>query len=251
MPMEDDSDIEDLDITMDADSARVPMAVATSAGGRSRSGSVASTVHQGQRPRLRKRRSSVNIGTSPMNAIKSPQRNAGNALHVQQRLPPLPTTGSMGRSRSGSLSFLGWGAPSTAETCDVPNAASQNTSLFGRMRSGSIGTSSITSMFRPRRAARRLVSVPAPLPPPTAPLPALPTEAIKHTKSKSLFQDTSIFSNSKGVFSQSGARPPLTQRTESMDVPLPPVKPKGRDRAYSCTKDVTVGSRIDEEMKEN
>ncbi|KAJ3562632.1 hypothetical protein NP233_g9454 [Leucocoprinus birnbaumii] len=252
-PMDDDSDIEDLDITMDVDSTRAITPTPSSAGGRSRSGSVASTVQQAPRPRLRRRRSSINVATSPMNAIKSPQRNAGNALHLQQRIPPLPTTNSVGRSRSGSLSFLGLGAPSSADSSDAPKVASQSISLFGRMRSGSIGSSSITNMFRPRRLARRLASGPAPSPPPTAPLPAIPTEMSKHThsKSNSLFHNTSIFSNPKGMFSQTTTRPPLTQRTDSPDAQAPPTRPKGRDRAYSCTKGVTVDARIDEEMKEN
>ncbi|KAG6864403.1 hypothetical protein C0993_008927, partial [Termitomyces sp. T159_Od127] len=72
--------------------------------------------------RLRKRRSSLTIGTSPMNAIRSPQRNASAALQLQMHLPSPP------RSRSGSFSTAG-----------TNNIASQSTSLVGRMRSGSIG----------------------------------------------------------------------------------------------------------------
>lgn len=72
--------------------------------------------------RLRKRRSSLTIGTSPMHAIRSPQRNAGAALQLQMHLP------SPSRSRSGSLNATG-----------TNNIASQSTSLVGRMRSGSVG----------------------------------------------------------------------------------------------------------------
>ncbi|KAF9445853.1 hypothetical protein P691DRAFT_805071 [Macrolepiota fuliginosa MF-IS2] len=249
-PIGDDSDVEDLDIEMDTEGARAPTPTPSSVGGRSRSGSIASTVQQDQKPRLRKRRSSLNVATSPMNAIKSPQRNAGNALHLQQRLPLLPT-GSIGRSRSGSLSFLGFGAP-PVDGGDAPNVAPQGTSLLGRMRSGSVGGTSITNLFRPRRAARRLATVPAPAPPPTAPLPAIPGESAKHTKSNSLFHNSSIFSNPKAIFSQvASIRQPLSQRTGSSDQPAAMTRPKGRDRAYSCTKGVTVDAAIDEEMKEN
>lgn len=142
MPIADDSDIEDLDMNMDEDGARALTPTPSCTSGRSRSGSVASTIQQGQKPRLRKRRSSLNVASSPMNAIKSPQRNAGNALQLQQRL-----TGSIGRSRGGSLSFLGLGAPSS-ESIDGPNVASQGTSLLGRMRSGSVGGTTISNLFR-------------------------------------------------------------------------------------------------------
>jgi hypothetical protein len=236
--------------------------------GRSRSGSTTSTIQPGQKPRLRRRRSSINANTSPMNVIKSPQRNAENALQFQR---------SIGRSRAGSLSFLGLGGVSSGPAADSPNVASQTTSFIGRMRSGSVGGTSISNIFRwasslaclgtfsartlltlspaifrPRRgAARRLASVPA-LPPPTAPLPALPTEPTRQTKSGSLFHNTSIFSNPKAVFSQVvGSRQPLAKRTSATPEPSVNInKPKGRGRAYSSAKGVAVDMSIDE-MKEN
>jgi hypothetical protein len=79
-----------------------------------------------ERPRLRKRRSSVTLCASPMNAIKSPMRNAGAALHRA-----INATSSPNRSRSGSLStdVLGGGTV-------------QGTTAGGRKRSSS-GTASI------------------------------------------------------------------------------------------------------------
>ncbi|KAF7770255.1 hypothetical protein Agabi119p4_6229 [Agaricus bisporus var. burnettii] len=214
------------------------------ASGRSRSGSGTSTIQQDQMPRLRKRRSSINIGTSPMNVIKSPQRNAENALQFQR---------SIGRSRTGSLSFLGLGSTSpSGSASDSPNVASQTSRLIIRMRSGSVGGAAIHNMFRSRRsAARRLACAPA-MPPPTAPLPALPAEPVKQAKSGSLFQNTSIFSNPKAVFSQViGSRQPLAKRTSTGPEPAVNTStPRGRDRAYSCTKGVAVDTPIDE-MKEN
>lgn len=72
-------------------------------------------------PRLRKRRSSSALASSPMSAIRSPMRAANSALQVQRHLPGTPT-----RSRSGSLNAAN-------------NIASQNTSLMGRFRSNSTG----------------------------------------------------------------------------------------------------------------
>lgn len=90
------------------------------------------------------------------------------------------------------------------------------------------------------------------MPPPTAPLPALPAEPVKQAKSGSLFQNTSIFSNPKAVFSQViGSRQPLAKRTSTGPEPAVNTStPRGRDRAYSCTKGVAVDTPIDE-MKEN
>ncbi|KIJ65379.1 hypothetical protein HYDPIDRAFT_174860 [Hydnomerulius pinastri MD-312] len=105
----------------------------------------ASEAHiNGDRPRMRRRRSSIKIGASPMALIKSPSRNAGAALQRTGIMSPT-------RSRAGSVST---------------NEASENNSLFGRLRSGSVG-----GVPRTRRAVRRTVPL---APPPTAPLPALP-----------------------------------------------------------------------------
>ena len=133
--MGEDSDVENLDITLDTNSARGPMP--TTDNGKSRSAYVGSTRQNVQRPRLRKRRSSLTTSISPMNMIKSPQRNANNALLFQQRLPQ---TGSFGCSCNESLGFLDPdGLSTTADRSDDSSVASQN--LFARMRSGSVGSS--------------------------------------------------------------------------------------------------------------
>ncbi|KAH7881938.1 hypothetical protein F5I97DRAFT_456868 [Phlebopus sp. FC_14] len=99
------------------------------------------------RPRMRRRRSSMNIGASPMSFIKSPTRNAGTALQRTGIMSPT-------RSRAGSV---------------AANEASESNSLFGRLRSGSVG--GVPPQTRTRRAVRRTVPH---APPPTMPLPALP-----------------------------------------------------------------------------
>lgn len=80
----------------------------------------ANSNRQDGRPRLRKRKSSLSVTASPMSGIKSPSRNAGNAL---QRIGFL----SPSRSRSGSMNEYGGGV------------ATEETSIAGRMRSGSVG----------------------------------------------------------------------------------------------------------------
>ena len=47
---------------------------------------VAYTNLRQQQPKLRKRRSSLTLATSPMNTIRSPTRAANNALHLQRQL---------------------------------------------------------------------------------------------------------------------------------------------------------------------
>lgn len=70
-----------------------------------------------ERPAMRRRRSSINIGASPMALIKSPIRNAGAALQRTGFMSPT-------RHRAASVSM---------------NEAFENNSLFGRLRSGSVG----------------------------------------------------------------------------------------------------------------
>jgi len=84
------------------------------------------------RPRLRKRRSSLTQAASPMAGIRSPTRSAGNAFHLQMQIPnpSRARSGSVGGEAMGlygSLSGMGMGM----------GMATQGTSLFGRMRSGS------------------------------------------------------------------------------------------------------------------
>lgn len=86
---------------------------------------------QPTQPRLRRRRSSLTQASSPMNAIRSPTRTASNALHLQFQLH----TALSPRSRARSV---------TKEDVTVPRytnvgVASTETSLGGRMRSGSLG----------------------------------------------------------------------------------------------------------------
>ncbi|KAK0202331.1 hypothetical protein DFS33DRAFT_1339225 [Desarmillaria ectypa] len=121
---------------------------------------IMTTANSSLRARMRKRRSSLSIGTS-INTLKSPSRNASTALQFQIHLQASPS-----RSRSGSLnSVMG----TLVESEFQPNVASERTSLVGRMRSGSAGTS-----LRPRRPIRRTHPLAPSLPPPTAPLPDLP-----------------------------------------------------------------------------
>ena len=80
-------------------------------------------------PRLRRRRSSLTQATSPMNAIRSPTRAAGNALYHHLQIVPAASAAAA-RSRSGSLS-LG----------DALGAGTYSSSLVGRMRSGSYSDS--------------------------------------------------------------------------------------------------------------
>lgn len=73
------------------------------------------------RPRLRKRRSSLSVTTSPKGHIKSPGRSAGHALQRTGLMSP-------SRMRSRSVGEFGNG-----------NVASEETSLAGRMWSGCTG----------------------------------------------------------------------------------------------------------------
>ncbi|KAF8448760.1 hypothetical protein L210DRAFT_3523065 [Boletus edulis BED1] len=101
-----------------------------------------------ERHRMRRRRSSINIGASPMALIKSPVRNAGAALQRTGLMSPT-------RHRAASIGI---------------NEAFENNSLFGRLRSGSVG-----GMANPPKRLFRKIPRPIPIaPPPSAPLPALP-----------------------------------------------------------------------------
>ncbi|GLB41501.1 hypothetical protein LshimejAT787_1001010 [Lyophyllum shimeji] len=236
-----DSDIEldtDREITPTPDPRPPSRSTGTS---HARTPSSASTNSTQAQPRLRKRRSSLTIATSPMNSIRSPQRTAGAALQLHMHLP------NPARSRSGSLSTA---AAAPAETQGTGNVASEGTKLMGRMRSGSVGAA-----LRPRRGVRRLASVPAPAPPPTAPLPALPTFLLSpswsgpHTAPLAgAFPQTpvrcSLDAPAMNNNTKLEARPPLAPRTFSAEsVP----SARGRERSFSLSQ----GLRIDEEMKEN
>ncbi|KAJ7281972.1 hypothetical protein C8J57DRAFT_1299033 [Mycena rebaudengoi] len=110
-------------------------------------------------PPMRKRRSSITTAASPMNNFKlarSPARAAGNAWHMANVVASSPS-----RSRSSSV---------------ATNVASEETSMLGRIRSNSID---VNLRLRRKPLTRRntaFLAAPA-LPPPTAPLPALPLHA--------------------------------------------------------------------------
>ncbi|KIK52117.1 hypothetical protein GYMLUDRAFT_251471 [Collybiopsis luxurians FD-317 M1] len=171
-PLDDSSDIE-----MDRSSTPVPPTNAQPA-------PWAQSAQTGQ-PKLRRRKSSLTMATSPMNMIKSPSRSAGNAIQLQRHLFASPS-----RSRSGSASsVLSIGeelAPHQTVSNGSNDVASKSNSLFGRMRSGSVG-----SALKSRRIVRR---VPGPsCPPPSLPLPPLPSlPSIPGTPSRSKTKAFSI-----------------------------------------------------------
>jgi hypothetical protein len=86
-------------------------------------------------PKLRKRRSSLTMATSPMNNIRSPARAANNALHVQRQLFTAMGPTSHSRSRSGGLA----GEDASASRFGNAGVASSETSLGGRLRGRSFG----------------------------------------------------------------------------------------------------------------
>ncbi|TDL26634.1 hypothetical protein BD410DRAFT_825756 [Rickenella mellea] len=95
------------------------------------------------RPKLRKRRSSMTVGASPMAAIKSPNRTAGMSFRSALLMSPSKDVGPQ--------------------------------SFMKRLRSGSIGTA--------LRSRRRQVPMQPAKAPPTAPLPALPNTSHSHPPS--------------------------------------------------------------------
>jgi hypothetical protein len=85
----------------------------------------------GERPKLRKRRSSLTVATSPFAQIKSSMRNANTA--VQRQTTFGFTLGN--RSRSGSVhDNFAYGQTR------LNGFATENNSLLGRLRSGSVST---------------------------------------------------------------------------------------------------------------
>jgi len=99
---------------------------------RSRASSNASVASSGLNgaPRLRRRRSSMNIGTNGLGAVKSPQRNAGIALQRSALM------GTGIRPRSGSTDVGPTGMPHADEGGYVLAAGRP---VGGRSRSGSTG----------------------------------------------------------------------------------------------------------------
>ncbi|KAJ7089726.1 hypothetical protein B0H15DRAFT_838967 [Mycena belliarum] len=162
--------------------------------------------------RTRKRRSSITISASPVSAMKhakSPARAAGNAWHIASVASNSPS-----RSRSGS------------------NVASEDTSMLGRIRSGSMGP-----RLRSKKSLltnRRPLALFAPTaPPPTAPLPALPLcaparPALSHLAIQPL-PATDVFCNS----------------------PVSAVPSSPNSECYHASNVWMGFGAIDEEMKEN
>ncbi|KAH6915585.1 hypothetical protein BKA70DRAFT_464852 [Coprinopsis sp. MPI-PUGE-AT-0042] len=234
-----DTDIDLSDHDMDTDFKRDITPTQQSVA-RARAGSGSSI---GTMPRLRRRRSSLTVATSPMNVIRSPIRTAGNALHLQR---------AISRSRSGSLAS----SPPTESVFNFfgggQNEASHGTSLMGRLRSGSVGAALSHSRPPPppgavhgriRRYLRRTSSMtpgPAPAPPPTAPLPDVPpVPALPSLSSLRL----SMPPNRRGSVSFRNDAPKATVNSNSA---VKPTKPT-RDRGLSVSSNVET---IDEEMKE-
>ncbi|KAJ6581149.1 hypothetical protein B0H19DRAFT_1369559 [Mycena capillaripes] len=169
---------------------------------------------QNARSPSRKRRSSITSSASPVSAMKlarSPARAAGNAWHMAHL-----ASNSPGRSRSASL-----------------NVASEDTSMLGRMRSGSVGSRLRTKKPLTNRRPVALLFAPTP-PPPSAPLPALPLCAPARPPFSRLAIQPAL--PVAGVFYQSPASPvPSSPSTEFYHAP-------GVWKGFST---------IDEEMKEN
>ncbi|KIP12804.1 hypothetical protein PHLGIDRAFT_123873 [Phlebiopsis gigantea 11061_1 CR5-6] len=121
------------------------------------------------RPRVRRRRSSVGLSSSPVAPLKAAPPLPRAAVHLQRQSMP---TGMMSpnRSRSGSISDFHRSA--MGMTSMASSDATNSTNLMGRLRSGSVGNSLRSVSRRVRKPAA--ANAPAP-PPPTAPLPAPPT----------------------------------------------------------------------------
>ncbi|KAF8194632.1 hypothetical protein BJ912DRAFT_178160 [Pholiota molesta] len=233
------------------------------------SGAQAQPQTQAAAPRLRRRRSSLTQGTSPMGAIRSPARAAGNAYHLQMALPV------SSRTRSGSLggdaAAAGGGGYHTRSST-AGGVASEATSLVGRMRSGSCSNlapdasggaaPAAPSTARPRRALRRILTTPVPglrAPPPTAPLPALPpvpsaprsSSAHQHQQHQQQQQQLRPAKMNFGPEMDAHSSSP-TSSTGSRSA-APPTATSARARGFSVSSSTLSGdeNRIDEDVKEN
>ncbi|KAK1231335.1 hypothetical protein PQX77_005550 [Marasmius sp. AFHP31] len=110
---------------------------------------------------LRKRKSSLSVQTSPLQSLRSPNRAAESALAFQRHLhgtPSRPRSGSVNSAATEATSMLG----------RLANVAEGPVGITGRMRSGSVGTA-----LRSRQRSIRHIPT-NPLPPPSLPLPPLP-----------------------------------------------------------------------------
>lgn len=91
------------------------------------------TAQAADRPRLRRRRSSLGVAASPVAAIKASTQGARSTASVRQSL----AVASPNRTRSGSVTESVLVSRVAAMT--VANDATKSTSLIGRLRSGSVG----------------------------------------------------------------------------------------------------------------
>ncbi|KAI0346754.1 hypothetical protein BDW22DRAFT_456179 [Trametopsis cervina] len=127
------------------------------------------SVQASERPRMRRRRSSLGLAASPVAPLKSNTAGARASISVHVQRQSMGITGMAStRSRSGSIVDSGMPLSRAAMSIAMNDATSGN-SIVGRLRSGSVGTA-----LRPRRL-RKQATLPAPLPPPpTTSLPELP-----------------------------------------------------------------------------
>ncbi|KAG2030558.1 hypothetical protein BDR03DRAFT_1095945 [Suillus americanus] len=174
------------------------------------------------RPRMRKRRSSMNIGANPMALIKSPTRNAGSAF---QRTGVMSPT----RSRAGSI----------AEN------ASETNSLFERLRSGSLNAG---APLRLRRAVKRTVPV---APPPTVPLPALPPPSPSAKYTRTLAPPALVIPIPRQPLMNYFVSSPNTSGLLSPDSVMQFSSNMSPGISSSPAHKCYFGSTIDEEMKES
>ncbi|KAF5316758.1 hypothetical protein D9619_006840 [Psilocybe cf. subviscida] len=139
-------------------------------------------------PRLRRRKSSLTMAASPISAIRSSTRTAKHQQECMQKAAPAVHARARSGSLGGDVSYNA-GVPSPVSpgaslvygvnALSMRSAATEATSMLGRMRSGSCSNAVVVppTVARPRRIPRRVLNAafPAPpAPPPNAPLPALP-----------------------------------------------------------------------------
>ncbi|CAL1713899.1 unnamed protein product [Somion occarium] len=176
-------------------------------------------------PVLRRRRSSITLGASPVSSIKA-RSSANTAQKLHTLMSASSGQGSMRlRARAGSVHESVFSRVAVAA-----NDATEGNSLMGRLRSGSIGTA-----LRPRRQLRK--TLPAP-PPPTVPLPALPPCPPMLTLN---IPSSTGFSSSQPP---STPRRPLTHRSRTTDNLLIPIEtpPMSRSSPRSGAEDFSMTS---------
>lgn len=201
-----------------------------------------------ERPRMRRRRSSLGLSASPVATIKCNTNSArvSASIHIQRQSLSMAGVGSPGRPRAGSVAETGV-LLSRAAISIGTNDATVGNSLMGRLRSGSLGTilrfvefpphdrvgirtwadALFNCNFSPRRM-RKQATLPAPTsPPPSIPLPPLPPSCLPlPTLNLPPIPQT--------------PRRPLSRRSQTADsIPLPlntptmPYTPSEKDRSVA------------------